>query len=109
MVFDTQLLLETLKKLSCKQFTEFKFALLMEEAGGSFYIQLIKHMSDIQDLVFSMVQNYGQHTVEKTKKALRKIKRNDLVHKLRVDCSGSKSKKIKMKTTSNHVNGAISL
>lgn len=94
MGLDTQLLLETLKELSYEQFMEFKFVVL-SKAGGITQ----KHISDIQDLVFTMVQNYGQHTVEKTKEALSKIKRNDLVHKLSVNYSGSKSKKIKMKTT----------
>lgn len=98
MLLKIELLLETLKKLSFKQRTEFKVALL-SKADGCFSNQLTEQTHNMQDLVFLMVQTYGQQSVEETKEILKKIRRDDLVQKLSFDCSRSTSKKIKMKTT----------
>lgn len=98
MVFKIKLLLETMKKLSFKQRTEFK--VVLSKADGRFSNnQLTEQTHNMQDLVFLMVQTYGQQSVEETKEILEKIRMDDLVQELSFDCSRSTSKKRKMKTT----------
>ncbi|XP_051261723.1 uncharacterized protein LOC127366633 isoform X1 [Dicentrarchus labrax] len=95
-----ELLLETLKDLSDEEFEEFKKVLnqfpflspdLLMFVTTDMQSLLLK-ITDLQDTVFSMVQTFGQKSVEKTKEVLKKMKRTDLVQRLSDSSSGAKKK-----------------
>ncbi|XP_035528353.1 uncharacterized protein LOC118335942, partial [Morone saxatilis] len=95
-----ELLLETLKDLSDEEFEEFKKVLnpfqflspdlFMFETTDT--QSLLLKITDLQDIVFSIVQIFGQKSVKKTKEVLNKMKRTDLVQRLSDSSSGAKKK-----------------
>ncbi|XP_034730276.1 apoptosis-associated speck-like protein containing a CARD [Etheostoma cragini] len=89
-----ELLLETLKELKDKELHKFKSVLICQTDFNRHFLdtQWILKNLERQNIVFSMVENYGQQSVEKTKKVLKTIKRTDLVEKLS-DISSKPKKK----------------
>nr|XP_046255938.1 uncharacterized protein LOC124065000 isoform X2 [Scatophagus argus] len=99
MVSVIRLLLETLKHLSDDECDKFKEDLSQSHLCGlDFYRHYLdtpwmqQELTDIQDMVFSMVLSDGQMSVETIKDVLKKIKRTDLVQRLSRSSSGSKQK-----------------
>ncbi|XP_051251082.1 uncharacterized protein LOC127360674 [Dicentrarchus labrax] len=95
-----ELLLETLKDLSYEEFEEFKKVLsqfkffrhsfLKFETTG---IQLrLLEITDKQDTVFSMVQTFGQKSVQTAKDVLMLMKKTDLVQRFSDQNPGPKKK-----------------
>ncbi|XP_049439529.1 uncharacterized protein LOC125893087 isoform X1 [Epinephelus fuscoguttatus] len=90
-----ELLLETLSGLSDWELEEFKNFLLSQTCIYEHFSNIqwrLLRTADMQDTVFSMVQNNGQQSVETTKEVLEKMKRTDLVQRLSDSSSGSKKK-----------------
>nr|XP_033495582.1 uncharacterized protein LOC117265281 isoform X2 [Epinephelus lanceolatus] len=90
-----ELLLETLAGLSDWELEEFKSFLLSQTCIYEHFSNIqwrLLRTADMQDTVFSMVQNDGQQSVETTKEVLEKMKRTDLVQRLSDSSSGSKKK-----------------
>ncbi|XP_049903278.1 uncharacterized protein LOC126392119 isoform X8 [Epinephelus moara] len=90
-----ELLLETLAGLSDWELEEFKSFLLSQTCIYEHFSNIqwrLLRTADMQDTVFSMVQNDGQQSVETTKEVLEKMKRTDLVQMLSDSSSGSKKK-----------------
>ncbi len=95
-----ELLLETLADLSDQDFKRFKevlFEMVIYKDHTDFPSRLL-NVADMQDMVFLMVQNYGQQSVKTIKEVLMKMKRTDLVLGLSYGSSGPQSKTIKTKT-----------
>ncbi len=95
-----ELLLETLADLSDQDFMRFKevlFEMVIYKDYPDFPSRLL-NVADMQDIVFLMVQNYGQQSVKKIKEVLMEMKRTDLVLRLSDRSSGPQSKTIKTKT-----------
>ncbi|XP_035862451.1 uncharacterized protein LOC116060966 [Sander lucioperca] len=90
-----ELLLETLKELRDGELQTFKKAIVSQT---DFYRNFSDNPSmqqgstDRQDIVFSVVEIYGQQSVEKTKEVLKNMKRTDLVQKLSDSSSAPKKK-----------------
>ncbi|XP_045902062.1 uncharacterized protein LOC123969011 isoform X2 [Micropterus dolomieu] len=89
-----ELLLETLADLSDREFQRFKDFLLQTSFHRHFLdiTQKLLVMRDRQDTVFLLVQRYGEQSVEKTNKVLKRVKRTDLVQRLSDSSSGPKKK-----------------
>ncbi|XP_032374456.1 uncharacterized protein LOC116691180 [Etheostoma spectabile] len=90
-----ELLLETLKELKDKELQKFKSVLICQTDFNRHFLDtqwMLKTLVERQNIVFSMVENYGQQSVEKTKKVLKTMKRTDLVQKLS-DISSKPKKK----------------
>ncbi|XP_038568250.1 uncharacterized protein LOC119898145 [Micropterus salmoides] len=89
-----ELLLEMLADLSDREFQLFKDFLLQTNFHRHFLDipQKLLIMRDRQDTVFLLVQRYGEQSVEKTNKVLKRVKRTDLVQKLSDSSSGPKRK-----------------
>ncbi|XP_051812731.1 uncharacterized protein LOC110968873 isoform X4 [Acanthochromis polyacanthus] len=86
-----ELLLETLEDMSDEELMEFRRLLWFHKPH--LYVQWMRMgTTDHQDTVFVTVQIYGQESVVKTKEALEKMKRMDLVEKLSDNSSGFKKK-----------------
>nr|XP_046255929.1 uncharacterized protein LOC124064997 [Scatophagus argus] len=91
----TELLLETLADLSDRELQIFKDVLCqfhIRHWDSVIPVMLPWETSDRQDIVFLMVQTYGQKAVEKTKEILNEMKRTDLVQRLSDSNSGPKKK-----------------
>ena len=88
-----ELLLETLEDLSDEELKKFR-RLLLYHNPHSFNQWLWMDTADHQDIVFLIVQTYGQESVMKTKEALETMKRTDLGQRLSDSSSGFKSKKM---------------
>ncbi|XP_075962761.1 uncharacterized protein LOC142965619 isoform X2 [Anarhichas minor] len=90
-----ELLLETLAGLSDEELKMFKYVLWSQTdfSRHSSDIQLMLfRVTDKQDMVFLMVLNYGQQSVNKTMEVLKKMNRTDLVQRLSHSSSGPKKK-----------------
>ncbi|XP_034009276.1 uncharacterized protein LOC117500509 isoform X6 [Trematomus bernacchii] len=90
-----ELLLETLKDLSHQDLESFQMVLsqILSDNG---YTQILLRwlmMRDRQDMVFSLVQDHGDHRLlEMTTEAFEKMNRTDLVQRLSQSSSGPKKK-----------------
>ncbi|KAM4579872.1 uncharacterized protein PAE49_004972 isoform 2-T2 [Odontesthes bonariensis] len=75
----TELLLEKLAELSGRSLGDFWITFRKTQQVGPHYVKpwMLLHVPNIQDLVFSMVQTYGQQAVEETEKILQEIKKTD--------------------------------
>ncbi|XP_071325375.1 uncharacterized protein [Trachinotus anak] len=90
-----ELLLETLADLSIKKLREFKQILRIQIHRYRPHSDIpwsLFRMADLQDTVFLMVQTFGQQSVEKTKKVLKKMTRTELVRRLSDSSSGPTKK-----------------
>ena len=91
-----ELLLETLKHLSGRNFEEFKEdlprSINFRTRHSVFQLKQLMETADMQDTVFLMVQHYGHKSVKMTKEVLQKMKRTDLVQRLSDSSSGPESK-----------------
>ncbi|XP_051261719.1 NACHT, LRR and PYD domains-containing protein 1 homolog [Dicentrarchus labrax] len=94
MMSDIELLLETLRDLSDREFEEFKKILRQIHSERRYsnipWTQL--EITDMQDTVFLMVQSDGQKSVETANEVLKKMERTDLIQRLSDSSSGSKKK-----------------
>ncbi|XP_070692016.1 uncharacterized protein [Pempheris klunzingeri] len=90
----TELLLETLADLSNEELHIFKEVLQSSVRLRRRYFDFPWWLmvTDMQEIVFLMMLNFGQESVEVTKEALKKISRTDLVQRLSGDCSAPKQK-----------------
>ncbi|XP_018555614.1 uncharacterized protein LOC108899589 isoform X1 [Lates calcarifer] len=89
-----ELLLKTLADLSDREMEDFKQVLLSQTDCYKRYSEItwrLLMMTDLQDTVLSMVQTYGQRSVEKTKEILEMMKRTGLA-----DSSSVPKKKLSM-------------
>ncbi|XP_039475973.1 uncharacterized protein LOC116330579 isoform X5 [Oreochromis aureus] len=75
-----ELLLETLADLSESEVEN--FIKILEGQHVLFIPTSLSEMSDVQDLVFLMVRTFGEQSVEKTMKVLKKMERTDLAQRL---------------------------
>ncbi|KAM4581057.1 uncharacterized protein PAE49_005725 [Odontesthes bonariensis] len=75
----TELLLEKLAELSDRSLKDFWITFSKTQQVGPHYVKPWTPLDvpNIQDLVFSMVQTYGQQAVEETEKILQEIKKTD--------------------------------
>ncbi|XP_051812818.1 uncharacterized protein LOC110969670 isoform X2 [Acanthochromis polyacanthus] len=90
-----ELLLETLEDLSDEELMKFKhiiISFLQHDIHPSHIFWRTMEIADHQDIVIVTVQTYGQESVVKTKEALEKMERMDLVQKLSDSSSGFKKK-----------------
>ncbi|XP_039887106.1 uncharacterized protein LOC120733129 isoform X3 [Simochromis diagramma] len=95
-----ELLLETLDGLNDRELHEFnqspEFNWNLRQIHHDKYDSVFSWMwymrTDLQEVVFLMVQTYGQQSVEKTMEVLKKMKRTDLAQRLS-DCSSLPRKK----------------
>ncbi|XP_074508795.1 uncharacterized protein LOC141778429 [Sebastes fasciatus] len=87
-----ELLLETLKDLSVKELERFKVVLSETDFVRHYIPRWHLEITDMQDIVFLMVQIEGQQSVENTKEILKTMKRTDLVQRLSDSSSGPKKK-----------------
>ncbi|XP_078027592.1 uncharacterized protein LOC117265830 isoform X4 [Epinephelus lanceolatus] len=87
-------LLETLAGMGDKELEKFKKVLSQVHQHEHFsnIQRRLRNTTDVQDIVFLMVQIDGQQSVETTKEVLKKMKRTDLVQKLSDSSSGPKKK-----------------
>nr|XP_046255932.1 uncharacterized protein LOC124064998 isoform X3 [Scatophagus argus] len=89
----TELLLETLADLSDRELRIFKDVLLrFHIRHQDSVIPVMLPWETSEDIVFLMVQTYGQKSVEKTKEILKKMSRTDLVQRLSDSNSGPQKK-----------------
>ncbi|GLD53087.1 uncharacterized protein AKAME5_000587800 [Lates japonicus] len=89
-----ELLLKTLADLSDREMEDFKQVLLSQTDCYKRYSEItwrLLMMTDLQDTVLSVVQTYGQRSVEKTKEILEMMKRTGLT-----DSSSGPKKKLSM-------------
>ncbi|XP_044215680.1 uncharacterized protein LOC122987727 isoform X2 [Thunnus albacares] len=86
-----ELLLETLADLSDRELEVFKKLLQSRIHLRKPYLEMLMR-ADMQDIVFIMVQTFGQQSVKKTKDILIKMNRRDLVQRLSDSSSGPKKK-----------------
>ncbi|KAM4581058.1 uncharacterized protein PAE49_005727 [Odontesthes bonariensis] len=86
-----ELLLETLADLSDGELRAFKDSMQLQDFKESSHLylsrysmtnQMFMEMTDLHNTVYSMVQLYGQRSVEETKKILIKMRKKDLVQRL---------------------------
>lgn len=96
-----ELLLETLADLSDWELESFEEVLSPQIYRSDVYrhfspiLWMQPETKDMQDIVFLMVLNNGQTSVEKTKVVLKIMERTDLVQRLSNSSRGPKSKKSK--------------
>lgn len=99
MASDIELLLETLAELSNWELEKLNHELLSpihcdDDDDGFSENMLVSHnMTNKEDIVFLMVKVFGQQSVMKTEKVLKKMRRTDLIQRLSVRGSAWKSKK----------------
>ncbi|XP_034009277.1 uncharacterized protein LOC117500509 isoform X7 [Trematomus bernacchii] len=89
-----ELLLETLKDLSDQDLQRFQRVLNKIQSDKD-YPHISPRwlmMSDRQDMVFSLVRDHGQQSVEMTQHIFSRIRRTDLVQRLSQSSSGPKKK-----------------
>jgi len=87
----TELLLEKLSELSSRSLRHFWITFQQTQPYYTTPWMLLG-ASNIQDLVFFMVQTYGQQAVEKTEQILQKMKKTDQQQKLPGRRFGTQSK-----------------
>ncbi|XP_047454095.1 uncharacterized protein LOC125015984 isoform X10 [Mugil cephalus] len=93
MVSVIELLLETLADLTDIQLRRFHHHLdEIHSLRYDYMSSLIQHYTDLQDTVFTLVQRFGQRSVEVTMKVLQKMKMTDLMKRLS-DSSSGRTKK----------------
>ncbi|XP_062279142.1 uncharacterized protein LOC133983942 [Scomber scombrus] len=85
-----EMLLETLNDLSYQEFEKFKEVLELTVSQEDLQDISVRFRSRAE-IVYLMLQNYGQHSVELMKKIFKKIYRSDLVQRLDTS-SGNKEK-----------------
>ncbi|XP_053182840.1 NACHT, LRR and PYD domains-containing protein 1 homolog [Scomber japonicus] len=76
-----EMLLETLNDLSCQEFEKFKEVLELTVFQEDL-IDISVRFSDTAEIVYLMLQNYGQQSVELMMKTFKKMNRSDLVQRL---------------------------
>ncbi|XP_026226732.1 uncharacterized protein LOC113169500 isoform X3 [Anabas testudineus] len=98
MASDIELLLETLAELSNWELEKLNHELLSpihcdDDDDGFSENMLVSHnMTNKEDIVFLMVKVFGQQSVMKTEKVLKKMRRTDLIQRLSVRGSAWKKK-----------------
>ncbi|XP_047454215.1 uncharacterized protein LOC125016083 [Mugil cephalus] len=92
MVSVTELLLETLADLTDIQLRDFHHHLsVIHRLRYDYRFSLMQHYTDLQDTVFTLVQSFGQQSVEVTMEVLQKMEMNDLMKRL-IDSSSGPTK-----------------
>ncbi|XP_047454092.1 uncharacterized protein LOC125015984 isoform X7 [Mugil cephalus] len=93
MVSVIELLLETLADLTDIQLIDFHHHLSgIHSLRYDYMSKLMKHYTDLQDTVLTLVQRFGQRSVEVTMKVLQKMKMTDLMKRLSDSSSGPTKK-----------------
>ena len=95
-----EMLLETLNDLSYQEFEKFKEVLELTVSQEDL-IDISVMFRSRAEIVYLMLQNYGQQSVELMMKNFKKMNRSDLVQRLDTS-SGNKGKTKKTKTITLH-------